>query len=111
MAVSPASPPDHVDTNSHDPLVLISFDVDGTLMSSTGATSNFLHKAAFTYGFQRVFDIDTHIDVIKHHGGTDPLIAVKVLEHHGVDKEEVLCMVLLGHDIIALQDPRRACSR
>jgi hypothetical protein len=32
---------------------------------------------------------DTHIDIIPHHGGTDPLIAIKVLEHHGIPKAEV----------------------
>jgi hypothetical protein len=36
-----------------------------------------------------VFGIDTHIDVIEHHGGTDPLIAVKVMMHHGIKKEQV----------------------
>jgi hypothetical protein len=36
-----------------------------------------------------VFGIDTHIDVIEHHGGTDPLIAVKVMMHHGMPKDKV----------------------
>jgi hypothetical protein len=36
-----------------------------------------------------VFGLDTHIDVIKHHGGTDPLIILAVLEHHGIPKEQV----------------------
>ena len=71
------------------PVTLVSFDVDGTLIRSVGQDANRLHKEAFTYGFQKVFGIDTHIDVVAHHGGTDPLIAVKVLEHHGVPKEQV----------------------
>ena len=29
------------------------------------------------------------VDVIKHHGMTDPLILLAVLEHHGVSKEKV----------------------
>jgi hypothetical protein len=74
----------------HDgPVTLVSFDVDGTLIRSCGEDANRLHKEAFTYGFKKVFGIDTHIDVVAHHGGTDPLIAVKVLEHHGVPREQV----------------------
>lgn len=37
----------------------------------------------------QVCGIVTDIDVIKHHGSTDPLILVSVLMHHGVPKEEV----------------------
>lgn len=38
----------------------------------------------------QVFNLDTNIDVIHHHGSTDPLILVKVLTHaHGIDKETV----------------------
>jgi hypothetical protein len=51
--------------------------------------ANKLHKDAFAQGFKQVFGLDTHIDVIKHHGSTDPLIVIKVLEHHGISKEEV----------------------
>lgn len=69
---------------------LISFDVDGTLVRSVGDKANFLHKEAFTHCFKAVFGIDTHIDVIQHHGGTDPLIIKKVLQHAGADGAEVM---------------------
>lgn len=36
-----------------------------------------------------MYGIDTDIDVVKHHGSTDPLILVSVLMHHGFPKEEV----------------------
>jgi hypothetical protein len=36
-----------------------------------------------------VFGLDTNIDVVEHHGSTDPLIVLKVLEHHGIPKEQV----------------------
>lgn len=66
-------------------------DVDGTLIESVGTDSNKLHKEAFTEAFKQVFEIDTHIDVIRHHGGTDPLVLMRVLmEVHGVGKEK--CM-------------------
>ena len=66
-------------------------DVDGTLNESVGTDSNTLHKEAFTEAFKQVFDIDTHIDIIKHHGGTDPLVLMRVLmEAHGVGKDQ--CM-------------------
>ncbi|KAI8462399.1 MAG: hypothetical protein J3K34DRAFT_189387 [Monoraphidium minutum] len=72
------------------PVTLVSFDIDGTLIRSAGQDANRLHKEAFSAGFQRVFGIDTHIDVVKHHGGTDPLIAVKVMMHHGIPKSTAL---------------------
>eukprot|EP00892_Ulva_mutabilis_P003181 jgi/Ulvmu1/12864/UM098_0049.1 len=72
-------------------VTLITFDVDGTLIESVGTESNKLHKEAFAEAFKQIFDIDTHIDVIKHHGGTDPLVLMRVLmEAHGVSKEQ--CM-------------------
>ena len=37
----------------------------------------------------QVCGLDTDIDVIKHHGSTDPLILVGILMHHGIAKEEV----------------------
>jgi phosphoglycolate phosphatase len=66
-------------------------DVDGTLIESVGKESNALHKEAFQAAFKDVFGIDTHIDVVKHHGATDPLVLLKVLvEGHGKDKVEVM---------------------
>lgn len=66
-------------------------DVDGTLIHSVGQESNVLHKEAFAVAMRQVFDVDTHIDVVKHHGGTDPLVLLKVLvEAHGLDKNLVL---------------------
>ena len=70
--------------------VLITFDVDGTLVRSVGQNANKLHKEAFQHAFKSVFGIDTTIDVIKHHGSTDGLILVNVMEHHGVDREEAM---------------------
>ncbi|KAG1680552.1 hypothetical protein FOA52_014999 [Chlamydomonas sp. UWO 241] len=71
-------------------LTLISFDVDGTLIHSVGVQSNKLHKAAFAAGVKAVWGIDTHIDVVQHHGATDPLIVIKVMEHHGMKRDEIL---------------------
>ena len=48
-----------------------------------------LHKLAFAEGMRQVFGVDTNIDVIKHHGSTDPLILVSVLAHHGVPHDQV----------------------
>ncbi|GLC33412.1 hypothetical protein PLESTM_000068400 [Pleodorina starrii] len=72
------------------PITVVSFDVDGTLIHSIGDHANKLHKAAFSHGFKAVFELDTHIDVISHHGSTDPLIIIKVLEHHGISKDEAM---------------------
>ncbi|GLI60029.1 hypothetical protein VaNZ11_002094, partial [Volvox africanus] len=77
-------------STSSSPITVVSFDVDGTLIHSVGTEANKLHKAAFSYGFKAVFGLDTHIDVIAHHGSTDPLIIIKVLEHHGISKAEAM---------------------
>lgn len=71
---------------------LVSFDVDGTLIRGKAGDrkANALHKQAFSAAFAKCFDLDTHIDVCRHDGGTDPLILIKVLvEHHGLPPEEV----------------------
>jgi hypothetical protein len=65
-------------------------DIDGTLVRSCGEKANHLHKEAFSHCFKVVFGVDTNIDTIKHHGGTDPLIIKKVLEHNGVEGEHVM---------------------
>ncbi|KAF8056466.1 hypothetical protein HT031_006323 [Scenedesmus sp. PABB004] len=70
------------------PVTLVSFDVDGTLIHSVGPDANRLHKEAFSAAFLEVFGLDTNIDVIPHHGGTDPLIALAVLQHCGVPRAE-----------------------
>lgn len=67
----------------------MSFDVDGTLIRSTGKNANQLHRDAFASAFKQVFGLDTTIDVIPHHGSTDALILVAVLEAHDVPKDKV----------------------
>ncbi|XP_021746486.1 uncharacterized protein LOC110712348 isoform X2 [Chenopodium quinoa] len=64
--------------------VLITFDIDGTLIRSTGPTSNHLHRQAFSHALLQVFGIDGTIDVIQHHGSTDPAILVNTLIHYGI---------------------------
>lgn len=51
-----------------DGRVLITFDVDGTLVKSVGEAANRLHKRAFSHAFKEVFGIDGHIDVIQAGG-------------------------------------------
>lgn len=64
-------------------------DVDGTLLRSVGEVANKLHRRAFSRSMHKMFGIDTTIDVVKHHGSTDPLILLAVLEHHGISKDKV----------------------
>lgn len=40
--------------------------------------------------FKEVFDIDTTIDVVPHHGSTDPLILVKVCVFHGIPHADAM---------------------
>jgi phosphoglycolate phosphatase len=72
-------------------VVLVSFDVDGTLLRSCNtphSRANALHKQAFSYAWRRCLDLEADIDDIKHDGGTDALILLKMAEHRGVDSEE-----------------------
>lgn len=65
--------------------------MDGTLIESVGESSNALHKEAFSAAYQKVFGLATNIDTVKHHGGTDPLILIKVLvDHHLLPHAEVM---------------------
>ena len=64
------------------------FDVDGTLVSSTGANANAVHKAAFAHAWKHCFGITTDVEEVKHHGSTDQLILQAVLEKHGVSRAE-----------------------
>lgn len=70
--------------------IIVSFDVDGTLVRSLGENANKLHKEAFAEAFKQVFGLDTTIDVIEHHGSTDGLILVRVVEFHGIDKKKAM---------------------
>ncbi|CAI7888793.1 unnamed protein product, partial [Closterium sp. NIES-54] len=45
--------------------VLITFDVDGTLIHSVGSESNKLHKRAFAHAMKKVFGIQGTIDAIQ----------------------------------------------
>ena len=48
-----------------------------------------LRGAAFAYAWKQICDIDTDIDTMQHHGMTDGLILVGMLEQHGISNEEV----------------------
>lgn len=65
-------------------------DVDGTLIRSAGPDANKLHKEAFAAAFKEVFGLDTTIDVVPHHGSTDPLILVKVCVFHNIPHNEAM---------------------
>ncbi|KAK1294945.1 hypothetical protein QJS10_CPA16g00290 [Acorus calamus] len=67
--------------------ILVTFDVDGTLIQSIGSASNRLHRRAFTHAFNQVFGVEGTIDAVQHHGQTDPLILVNTLVHYGIPSD------------------------
>lgn len=77
------------DNTSKPKPILITFDVDGTLIRAVGSNANKWHKDAFAFAMHEVFSIDTNIDVIKHHGSTDQLVLADVLKHHGFEETEI----------------------
>ncbi|KAF4662450.1 hypothetical protein FOL47_006240 [Perkinsus chesapeaki] len=76
-----------------DSRILITFDVDGTLVRSVGANSaerNRWHHLAFAAGMKEVFNIDNaDVTAIDHHGMTDMLIAHDLAIYYGVPEKEV----------------------
>lgn len=92
------------------PKTLVTFDVDGTLIRAVGSDANKFHKDAFAYGFKKVYGLDTHIDVIHHHGSTDQLVAADVLRFHGVDEKNIwekmpkMCEAMLEHAASASEE-------
>ena len=68
-------------TTRKDRVVLITFDVDGTLcvtQRKPGVAHKSLHRRAFSHAFSEVLGLDASIGEVKHHGMTDPLIILKV---------------------------------
>lgn len=61
---------------------LILFDIDGTLLKGDNAA----HKMAFSQAFEKVFKIDTAIDIIDHSGKTDKQIIIEVLKKKGAEE-------------------------
>uniref|UniRef100_A0A803M6W5 Uncharacterized protein n=1 Tax=Chenopodium quinoa TaxID=63459 RepID=A0A803M6W5_CHEQI len=66
--------------------ILVTFDIDGTLIQSDGTNSNHFYQA-FSYAILQVFGIHGTIDVIQPHGSTDPAILVNTLVHYGISSE------------------------
>ncbi|XP_010682385.2 uncharacterized protein LOC104897241 [Beta vulgaris subsp. vulgaris] len=66
--------------------ILVTFDIDGTMIQSTGANSNHFYLA-FSHAFLQVFGIHGTIDVIQAHGLTDRAILVNTLVHYGISSE------------------------
>ncbi|XP_078166522.1 uncharacterized protein LOC144561433 isoform X1 [Carex rostrata] len=68
--------------------VMVTFDIDGTLIVSTGLSSNRLHRGAFAYALNEVFGINNaSIDVIPHHGSTDPAILLNTAVYYGISSD------------------------
>lgn len=75
-------------------LLTMPADVDGTLIRTVGDNANKLHKLAFMNAWKEVYGLETHLDVIQHHGNTDPLILIRVAQYHGIAKSDVSVAVL-----------------
>ena len=65
-----------------DDCVLVTFDIDGTLIESEGPDANLIHKDAFAIAFESLGLQGASIEDCKHHGMTDPLIIQLIVEHH-----------------------------
>ncbi|CAI5494554.1 unnamed protein product, partial [Closterium sp. Naga37s-1] len=88
--------------------VLITFDVDGTLIHSVGSESNKLHKRAFAHAMKKVFGIQGTIDAIQHHGSTDQAVLINTLEFYGIPRhvtgnlEAIAWLKMAGLEVASL---------
>lgn len=64
---------------------LVLFDVDGTLIKK-GYKG---HNEAFSVAFRKVYNVDTSIDIIEHHGMTDQQVIIEVLKKNGLEEKAV----------------------
>lgn len=60
------------------------FDVDGTLTENSD-----IHSRAFSSAFERVYGVNTTIEVIEHHGMTDQEIMREVLRVSGLNDQTI----------------------
>ena len=63
---------------------LASFDIDNTLIKSSAG-----HMESLIFAIKDIYGLATRIDVINHHGMTDPEIIIKILGKHGLDDKLV----------------------
>ena len=63
---------------------LVLFDIDRTLIKCTKG-----HIPAFSEAFKKVYNIDTTIDIVNHHGMTDKEIIIEVLKKNGLDEQTI----------------------
>ncbi|KAG6527557.1 hypothetical protein ZIOFF_009668 [Zingiber officinale] len=62
--------------------IMVTFDIDGTLIRSTGSSSNHLHRQAFAHAFLQVFGLqDATIDVVQVARERLPEMKLKMIEY------------------------------
>lgn len=71
------------------PRVLITFDIDGTLLQSAGPFYNLLYKRCFHFAYKTIYDKEADIEAINYHGLTDPQILVATLLHYGMHEDTI----------------------
>jgi phosphoglycolate phosphatase-like HAD superfamily hydrolase len=64
--------------------LLAFFDIDNTLIQSSSG-----HMEALLLSIAEVYGLDARIDVINHHGMTDPEIITRILEKYEIDKATI----------------------
>jgi phosphoglycolate phosphatase-like HAD superfamily hydrolase len=63
---------------------IVTFDIDNTLIKGSTA-----HTDAMIAAIGDIFGVAASIDIIRHHGMTDPEIVIRILEKCGVNDEVI----------------------
>ena len=86
------------------PHVLVTWDVDGTILTTRGDRANRLQKRAFAAAWRGVHGLDLDVDAVPHQGLTDPLILLIVAEQsagiplaRSVEKLDELTQAMLAY--------------
>lgn len=88
--------------------VLVTFDVDGTLIRSTGSASNHLHRQAFAHAFLRVFGLqNATIDAVQVRDLEDQsvqchIMSLLVKKKRAASHRIELSILLLGVEMLSL---------
>ncbi|GAQ88295.1 haloacid dehalogenase-like hydrolase (HAD) superfamily protein [Klebsormidium nitens] len=90
VAETPPSKRRLFSSSSASSRVLVTFDIDGTLVEAIGTEANKMHKGAFSHALKELYGVDGTIDAVKHHGSTDKSVIKKTALHYGVSEEKIM---------------------
>lgn len=69
--------------------LLVTWDIDGTLLHARGASGNMAHKRAIEDAVKTVYGVQTRVNDVPHAGATDRAIIRDMCLVHGIEREKI----------------------